>query len=152
MCPSLWKGKDVCLTQSFFGGSRFRWRGSKFCGRWTVKTMAADTSFSESWRPWWKYRRTASLPLDSYYLKTAFLHCIKKRRRGLGWASGDALGKYFLNILETLRIDIERRSLLHYRVPGSNFLDDFKEEVVKQMANRLRKIMESEERLNQILG
>lgn len=66
--------------------------------------------------------------------------------------SGDALGKYFLNILETLRIDIERRGLLHYRVPGSNFLNDFKEEVVKQMANRLRKILESEERLNQILG
>ncbi|XP_022803684.1 cyclic GMP-AMP synthase-like [Stylophora pistillata] len=96
-------------------------------------------------------RPQTSLPLDSYYLKTAFLHYIKKRKRGLDWVSRDALGKHFINFLKTLQIQMERGSLPHYWVSGSNLLEDFKGEVIKQMANRLRKILESEQRLNQIL-
>ena len=30
MCPSLLKGSDMCLMMSFFGGSRFRYRRSKY--------------------------------------------------------------------------------------------------------------------------
>ena len=94
-------------------------------------------------------RPETSLPMDSFYLKNAFMHYIYGG--GKDWVSGDALGKHFLNFLETLRIHMERRSLPHYFLPDANLLDDFKEEVVKQMANRLRRILESEKRLNKIL-
>ena len=94
-------------------------------------------------------RPETSLPMDSFYLKNAFMHYIYGG--GKDWASGDALGKHFLNFLETLRIHMERRSLPHYFLPDANLLDDFKEEVVKQMENRLRRILESEKRLNKIL-
>ena len=94
-------------------------------------------------------RPVTSLPLDSYHLKTAFMHFIEKG--GLDWAGGDALGENFFEFLKELQTRMVSRNLPHRWLRDVNVLDDFKEEVVQQMANRLRRILNSEARLNKIL-
>ena len=94
-------------------------------------------------------RPVTSLPLDSYHLKTAFMHFME--RGDLDWKRGDALGQNFFEFLKELQIHMASRNLPHYWLHDVNVLDDFKEEVVQQMANRLRRILHSEVRLNKIL-
>lgn len=94
-------------------------------------------------------RPRTSLPLDSYHLKTAFMHYIE--REGPNWVSGDALGKNFLGFLEELQRYLASRNLPHYWLIKVNLLDDFKEVVVMQMTNRLRRILNSDSRLDKIL-
>ena len=93
-------------------------------------------------------RPVTSLPLDSYHLKTAFMHYIE--RKGLDW-SKDALGKNFFGFLTELQIYMASRNIPHRWLDDVNVLDDFKGGVVQQMANRLRRILNSEVRLNKIL-
>ena len=94
-------------------------------------------------------RPVTSLPLDSYHLKTAFMHYIK--RGDLDWVSRDALGKNFVGFLRELQSHMASRNLPHYWLDDVNVLDDFKKGVVQQMAYRLRSILNSEARLNKIL-
>ena len=94
-------------------------------------------------------RPVTSLPLDSYHLKTAFMHFIE--RGDLDWEKGDALGENFFEFLKELQTHMVSRNLPHCWLRNVNVLDDFKEEVVQQMANRLRRILHSEVRLNKIL-
>lgn len=94
-------------------------------------------------------RQVTSLPLDSYYLKTAFMHYLK--RGGLDWVSGDALGKHFLKFLGEVQLYLESGNLPHYSLPGVNLLNDFKKVVVKNMATRLKRILNSEAKLSKIL-
>ena len=94
-------------------------------------------------------RPVTSLPLDSYHLKTAFMHYIE--RGDLDWVSGEALGKNFFGFLKELQIHMASRNLPHRWLDDVNALDDFKGGVVEQMANRLRRILNSEVRLNKIL-
>lgn len=94
-------------------------------------------------------RPVTALPLDSYHLKTAFMHYIKKG--GLNWISRDALATHFLGFLAELQIHMASRNLPHCWLHGVNVLDDFKIEVMKQMENRLRSILNSEVKLNKIL-
>ena len=93
--------------------------------------------------------RVTSLPLDSYYLKTAFMHYIEKHSQD--WVSEEALGKHFLGYLEELLLYLQSGNLPHYNLPDVNLLKDFKKAVVKQMANRLKRILNSEAKLQKIL-
>ena len=91
-----------------------------------------------------------SLPLESYYLKTAFMHYI--RGEGQNWVNRDALGKHFLGFLRELENLMESKNLPHYWLPDINLLDDFTKEFVEQMARRLRSIRDIEVKLNKILA
>ena len=93
--------------------------------------------------------RVTSLPLDSYYLKTAFMHYIEKHSQD--WVSEEALGKHFLGYLEELLLYLQSGNLPHYNLPDVNLLKDFKRVAVKQMANRLKRILNSEVKLQKIL-
>ena len=96
-------------------------------------------------------KQATSLPLESYYLKTAFLHYIKGG--GLqNWVSGDALGNHFLGFLRALQIFLERRNLPHYWLPGVNLLDNIAQVVTRNMAYRLQAILNSEAERNKILS
>ena len=96
-------------------------------------------------------KQATSLPLESYYLKTAFLHYIKGG--GLqNWVSGDALGNHFLGFLRALQDFLERRNILHYWLPGVNLLDDIAQVVTRNMAYRLQAILNSEAERNIILS
>ena len=80
--------------------------------------------------------QVTSLPLDSYYLKTAFMHYIE--RHSQDWVSKDALGKHFLGYLGEVLLYLESGNLPRYNLPDVNLLNDFSEVAVKQMANRLK--------------
>ena len=93
--------------------------------------------------------QVTSLPLDSYYLKTAFMHYIEKHSQD--WVSSEALGKHFLKFLGEVQLYLKSGNLPHYSLPDVNLLNDFKQVVVKQMANRLKRILNSEAKLQKIL-
>lgn len=96
-------------------------------------------------------RQATSLPLESYYLKTAFMHYIKGG--GLqNWVSGDALGNHFSGFLRALQIFLERRNLPHYWLSGVNLLDDINQVVTRNMAYRLQAILNSEVEMNNVLS
>ena len=93
--------------------------------------------------------QVTSLPLDSYYLKTAFMHYIEKNSQD--WVNKEALGKHFLGYLGEVLLYLASGNLPHYNLPDVNLLNDFNEVAVKQMAYRLKRILNSEVRLQKIL-
>ena len=95
-------------------------------------------------------KQPTSLPLESYYLKTAFMHYIKEG--GQNWVSGDALGKHFVGFLKSLQSYLERRNLPHFWLPSVNLLEDFDHVVSTNMAYRLKAILNSEAEMNKVLS
>ena len=65
--------------------------------------------------------------------------------------SKDALGKHFLGYLGEVLLYLESGNLPRYSLPDVNLLNDFNEVAVKQMANRLKRILNSEVMLQKIL-
>ena len=88
--------------------------------------------------------------LDSYNLKTAFLHYISERREN--WAGRNSLGKHFVGFLKELQSWLERGNLPHYWLPGVNLLEDINQVVVEQMAYRLKNVLNSRAEMNFILS
>ena len=93
--------------------------------------------------------RTSLGGLNSYHLKTAFMHYIDKKPDN--WAGGNSLGKHFVGFLAELQASLEGGSLPHYWLPKVNVLDDIHHGVVEQMACRLKRILNSEAVRNDIL-
>ena len=87
--------------------------------------------------------------LESYHLKTAFMHYIKEQHRN--WTSGNSLGEHFLGFLGELQKALENGNLPHYWLDGVNVLDDIDEVVMKNMAYRLKRILNSEAERDRIL-
>ena len=94
--------------------------------------------------------RTSLGRLDSYHLKTAFMHYIKEKPDN--WAGKNSLGEHFLGFLRALQSYLERGNLPHYWLPDVNLLDDIDRGVLVQMANRLKRILNSEAKQNKILA
>jgi len=97
-----------------------------------------------------KKERTSLGRLNSYHLKTAFMHYIEKEPGN--WADWNSLGKHFVGFLTELQGFLERGNLPHYWLPNVNVLDDIDLTVVEQMAYRLKRILNSEAVRNDILG
>ena len=95
-----------------------------------------------------KRELTSSVPLQSYHLKTAFMHYIRKT--GENWNGRNSLGKHFVGFLEELQSHLEVDNLQHFWLPGINLLEDTNPAVVQQMGNRL--ILNSEAEINYILS
>lgn len=133
-----------------FGGGRFHGRRNVCYGAWIEMTTAADMSSSELIvKTIVKRERTSLGRLDSYHLKTAFMHYIKEKPNN--WAGWNSLGKHFVGFLAELQASLERGSLPHYWLPKVNVLDDIHHGVVGQMAYRLKRILNSEVVRNDIL-
>ena len=88
--------------------------------------------------------------LDSYHLKTAFMHYMNKG--GQNWVSDNALGTHFLGFLGALQSYLERKHLPHYWLPNVSLLEDINQTVIKNMADRLKRILNSEAEMNEILA
>jgi len=88
--------------------------------------------------------------LESYHLKTAFMHYMK--REAQGWSSGNALEKHFLGFLRALQSYLEMNNLPHYWLPGVNLLEDINPVVTKNMADRLKRILNSDAEMNKTLA
>ena len=86
--------------------------------------------------------------LESYHLKTAFMHYIKEKP--YSWENY-SLGKHFHDFLQHLQEALEKGDLQHYWLPGVNLLEDINPVVVRQMAGRIRRILNSETEMNDIL-
>ena len=86
--------------------------------------------------------------LNSYHLKTAFMHYIKQNPGN--WAGQYSLGDHFVGYLGELQKNLEKGNLQHFWLPGVNLLeqDGIEPVVTKQMANRLKNILEREPKGN----
>ena len=152
MCPGLLKGKDLFSLTRVSGASRFRCMEEKQ----VLENMDQKDQQDHGCRhELLRIVKTVikgqvtSLPLDSYYLKTAFMHYIEKNSQD--WVNKEALGKHFLGYLGEVLLYLESGDLPHYNLPDVNLLNDFNEVAVKQMAYRLKRILNSEVRLQKIL-
>ncbi|XP_068751565.1 cyclic GMP-AMP synthase-like receptor 3 [Montipora capricornis] len=93
--------------------------------------------------------RTSLGKLESYHLKTAFIHYIEKKRED--WGHRNSLGKHFVSFLEELQCHLLSGSLPHFYLRDVNLLDDINPVIVEKMGNRVERILNSEAKLNQIL-
>ena len=93
--------------------------------------------------------RTSLGALESYHLKTAFMHYIKGKP--YNWADQNSLGEHFIGFLGELQTYLEKRNLPHYWLRGVNLLEDINSVVVEKMAYRLKRMLDSEVEMNKVL-
>ena len=93
--------------------------------------------------------RTSLGALESYHLKTTFMHYIDKKPHN--WNAQNSLGEHFLGFLAELQGYLERRNLPHYSLRGVNLLEDINPVLTQNMAGRVRRILTSEAVRNEIL-
>ena len=72
-------------------------------------------------------------------------------RDSYGWNAQNSLGEKFLSFLRELQTHLERRNLPHFWLPGVNLLEGINPSVVEQMANRLKRILNSQTEQEKIL-
>ena len=94
--------------------------------------------------------RTSLGSLESYHLKTAFMHYMTKEVQG--WNGGSALEKHFLGFLRALQNYLENGYLPHYWLPRVNLLEDINPVVTRNMADRVKRILNSDVEMNKILA
>ena len=86
--------------------------------------------------------------LTSYHLKTVFLHYNSNPK--LSW-SADKLGERFIEYLEKLHAAVDSKVLDHFWVTGVNLLDNIPSITLENMADRLRRILDSDKERDKVL-
>ena len=86
--------------------------------------------------------------LTSYHLKTAFLHYNSNPK--LSWGA-DMLGERFIEYLERLYGAVDSKVLDHFWEPAVNLLDNIPSKTLENMADRLRRILDSEKERDKVL-
>jgi len=86
--------------------------------------------------------------LKTYHLKTAFMYYM--REKPYNW-DRYSLGKHFHGFLQHLHGYLEEGNLPHYWLPGVNLLEDIDPVVVRQMAGRVKRILNSDAEMNRLL-
>ena len=98
-----------------------------------------------------KWQRTSLGLLESYHVKSAFVHYITKNRDDWDSRNSRSLGKHFLGFLRKLRSFLEEGNLPIHWHPKVNLLDEITPVVLENMANRLKRILNSEAEIDRIL-
>ena len=99
-----------------------------------------------------KWQRTSLGLLESYHVKSAFVHYITKNRDDWDSRNSRSLGKHFLGFLRKLRSFLEEGNLAIHWHPKVNLLDEITPVVLENMANRLKRILNSEAEIDRILS
>ena len=99
-----------------------------------------------------KRQRTTLGPLESYHVKSAFVHYIKKNLDDWDSRSCRFLGKHFLGFFRELQSFLEEGNLPIYWLPEVNLLEEINPVVLKNMANRLKRILNNEAEVDRILS
>ncbi|PFX19295.1 Mitochondrial dynamics protein MID51 [Stylophora pistillata] len=86
--------------------------------------------------------------LKSYHLKTAFLRYNSNSK--VSWDK-DQLGERFIEYLESLYAAVNSKNMNHFWVEGINLLDNIPSKTLENMADRLRKILDSDKERNKVL-
>jgi len=95
-------------------------------------------------------RETSSLPaLDSYHLKTAFMHYIEENPDN--WSDQNFLGEHFIGFVGKLQAYLEEGRLPSYWLPAVNLLEGIKPRVVQNMAKRMKNILTKKGKRNKVL-
>ena len=72
-------------------------------------------------------------------------------RDSYGWNAQNSLGEKFFSFLRELQTHLERRKLPHFWLPDVNLLEGINPSVIEQMANRLKRILNSQTELEKTL-
>ena len=96
-----------------------------------------------------KSQQTSLGALESYHVKSAFVHYIIENPHG--WSGRNSLGKHFLGFLRKLQSFLQKGNLPIYWKRDVNLLEDVNPVVLDHMANRLKGILNSEVEMNNIL-
>lgn len=91
---------------------------------------------------------TTFAKLTSYHLKTAFLHYNSNQK--LQWHS-DMLGERFTEYMGLLHSNLASQTLDHFWVQGVNLLEDIPSKTLENMADRLRRILDSDQERSKVL-
>ena len=62
-----------------------------------------------------------------------------------------SLGKHFHEFLQHLHVYLANGDLPHYWLPGVNLLEDINPVAVRQMAGRIKRILNSDAEMNKVL-
>ena len=85
--------------------------------------------------------------LTSYHLKTVFLHYNAIPQK---W-DPDFLGERFVDYFEMLYDGLAAKQIKHYWTPGVNLLSDIQDKTLENMADRLRRILDSDKERSKVL-
>lgn len=97
-----------------------------------------------------KKQRTSLGMLESYHLKTAFMHYIDAEP--YSWNGPDSLGEHFHKFLQKVQGYLETATLPHYWLSGINLIEDISQRVLAVMADRIRHILNSDIQLSTALA
>ncbi|XP_074628896.1 cyclic GMP-AMP synthase-like receptor 3 isoform X1 [Acropora palmata] len=97
-----------------------------------------------------KKQRTSLGKLESYHLKTAFMHYMDDEP--YSWNGQDSLGEHFRGFLQKVQGYLETATLPHYWLSGVNLIEDIDQRVLAAMAGRIRHILNSDIVLNAVLA
>lgn len=86
--------------------------------------------------------------LTSYHLKTVFLHYNSNLK--LSWGV-DMLGERFIEYLGKLYAAVASKVLDHFWITGVNLLDNIPSKTLDNMADRLRRILDSDKERDKVL-
>ena len=99
-----------------------------------------------------KWQRTSLRLLESYHVKSAFVHYFKKNRDDWDSRNSRSLGKHSLGFLRELHSLLEEGNLPIHWHPEVNLLDEKTPVVLENMANRLKRILNSEAEIDRMLS
>ena len=99
-----------------------------------------------------KWQRTSPGLLESYHVRSAFVHYITKNRDHWDSRNSRSLGKQSLGFLRELHSFLEEGNLPIHWHPEVNLLDEKNPVVLENMANRLKRILNSEAEIDLILS
>ena len=95
-------------------------------------------------------RPRASLgKLESYHLKTAFMHYMRDNPNN--WAGKNSLEEHFVGFLREVKMYLEKSSLPHYWLPSVNLFENIRPVVVAHMAARVNSLLRRKAKLNKLL-
>ncbi|XP_067019202.1 cyclic GMP-AMP synthase-like receptor 3 isoform X2 [Acropora muricata] len=97
-----------------------------------------------------KKQRTSLGKLESYHLKTAFMHYIDDEP--CSWNGRDSLGEHFRGFLQKVKGYLETATLPHYWLSGVNLIEDIDQKALAAMPGRIRHILNSDTELNTVLA
>ena len=97
-----------------------------------------------------KKQHTSFGKLESYHLKTAFMHYIDAEPHC--WNGRDSLGEHFRGFLQKVQRYLETATLPHYWLSGVNLIEDIDQSTLAAMAGRIRHILNSDIELNTVLA
>ena len=96
-----------------------------------------------------KRPRASLRKLESYHLKTAFMHYMEENPSN--WAGESSLEEHFVGFLQKMQMYLEKSYLPHYWLPSINLFEDIRPVVVAHMTARVKSLLRRKAKMNKLL-